>query len=146
MSAVPAEEFRLVAEMLREWPPERVELVAEAAFLAWGIPEMRKDFRWSWNPRLRTTAGRAFLSEDRIELNPRLLAREPAVVRAVVVHEFAHLVQRRRAPRESQHGPVWRALMRAAGHEPRASHTLPVDGLRRRIRRRRRSGLLRLLH
>lgn len=133
-----AKDIPRIAEMLREWPPEAVESAADEAFAAWGIPEMRKEFAWSWNPRLRTTAGRAFLHEDRIELNPRLLARQPSLVRAVVIHEFAHLVQQRRAPKEADHGPFWRSLMRSAGLPPHATHDLPVDGLRVRRRRRRR--------
>lgn len=127
-----------IARMLKEWPPEAVEQAADEAFAAWGIPEMRKEFGWSWNPRLRTTAGRAFLHEDRIELNPRLLARHPELIRAVVIHEFAHLVQQRSHPNETDHGPFWRALMRKAGLPPDATHDLPVDELRVRRRRGRR--------
>lgn len=136
--ALLARESRRIAEMLRDWPPEAVEEVADEAFALWGVPEMRNDYRWGWNPRLRTTAGRAFLKERRIELNPVLLARHPEVVRQVVIHEFAHLVAHRQRLREPGHGPAWRALMRAAGLPPRASHTLPVADLRRPRRRRRR--------
>lgn len=138
MSAAPAAvEARRIAELLREWPPEAVEAVADGAFALWGAVDVRSEFHWIWNPRLRTTAGRAFLREGRVELNPLLLARHPEVVRQVVIHEFAHLVAHRRRPREPGHGPAWRALMRAAGLPPRASHRLPVDDLRRPRRRRR---------
>lgn len=130
-AALVVAESRRIAELLRAWPPEAVEAVADAAFAAWGAGEARKEFHWIWNPRLRTTAGRAFLREGRVELNPLLLARHPEVVRQVVIHEFAHLVAHRRRPREPGHGPAWRALMRAAGLLPRASHRLPVDDLRR---------------
>jgi predicted SprT family Zn-dependent metalloprotease len=135
-SALLARESRRIAEMLRDWPPEAVERVVDEAFALWRVPEMRAEFRWAWNPRLRTTAGRAFLRERRVELNPVLLARHPEVVRAVVIHEFAHLVAHRLRPREPGHGPTWRALMHAAGLPPRASHTLPVADLRRPRRRR----------
>jgi len=141
-NALLTSESRRIAEMLREWPPEAVEQVADEAFALWRVSAMRKDFRWSWNPRLRTTAGRAFLKERRIELNPLLLARHPEVVRTVVIHEFAHLVAHRMSSREPGHGPTWRALMHAAGLPARASHTLPVADLRRPRRRRRRRFLL----
>lgn len=135
-AALLARESRRIAEMLRDWPPEAVDQVADEAFATWRVVEMRKEFCWSWNPRLRTTAGRAFLRERRVELNPLLLARHPEVVRSVVIHEFAHLVAHRLRPREPGHGPTWRDLMRAAGLPPRASHTLPVEDLRRPRRRR----------
>ncbi len=124
-------ERRRIAEMLRDWPPEAVEGVLDEAFSLWNAQELRSEFRWTWNTRLRTTAGRAFLREGRVELNPILLGRHPEAVRTVVIHEFAHLVAHRMRPREPGHGPAWRALMRAAGLRPRASHTLPVADLRR---------------
>lgn len=136
-AAAAARESRRIAELLRDWPPEAVEAVADEAFALWGAAEIRKEYSWSWNARLRTTAGRAFLREGRVELNPLLLARHGEVVRQVVIHEFAHLLAHRRCPREPGHGPTWRALMRSAGLPPRASHRLPVDDLRRPRRRRR---------
>lgn len=124
-------ERRRIAELLRAWPPDAVERVVEEAMAAWGVDHWRRGYRWAWNPRLRTTIGRAFLKEGRVELNPVLLARHPGETRKVVIHEFAHLVAFKRARREPAHGPTWRALMRAAGQPPRATHTLPVEDLRR---------------
>ena len=81
----------------------------------------------SWNARLRTTAGRAFMEEGRIELNPSLLEAEPQEIPAVVVHEAAHVaVYRMFGPRVAPHGRQWRALMRLAGLPPEVTHDLPV--------------------
>ncbi len=124
-------EQRRIAELLRDWPPDAVEAVVDEAMAAWGRPDWRRSFRWRWNPRLRTTIGRAFLKTGTVELNPVLLARHPAEMRKVVIHEFAHLIAFKLRPREPAHGPAWRALMRAAGQRPRATHTLPVEDLRR---------------
>ncbi len=124
-------ERRRIAELLRDWPPDAVESVVDAAFTAWQEPKLRRKFGWRWNPRLRTTIGRALLKDGVVELNPLLLARHPGETRKVVIHEFAHLVAFRRARREPAHGPTWRTLMRAAGAPVRASHTLPVEDLRR---------------
>ena len=126
-----AGEGRRIAELLRDWPPDAVERVAAAALAAWGEERLGRKIRWRWNPRLRTTIGRAFLDENLVELNPVLLARHPAEMRAIVIHEWAHLVAAKRRPREPSHGPTWRALMRAAGAPPRATHRLPVEDLRR---------------
>lgn len=130
-AALVEQERRRIAELLCVWTPEAVEEVVEEAMTCWGVARWRNAYRWSWNPRLRTTIGRAFLKEGRVELNPVLLARHPQETRKVVIHEFAHLVAFRRAKREPAHGPTWRALMRAAGQPPRATHTLPVEDLRR---------------
>jgi predicted SprT family Zn-dependent metalloprotease len=130
-AALVQQEQRRIAELLRDWPPDAVETVVDEAMAAWSRPAWRKQWSWRWNPRLRTTAGRAFLRTGVVELNPILLARHPAETRKVVIHEFAHLVAHKLRPREPAHGPTWRALMRAAGQPPRASHTLPVEDLRR---------------
>ncbi len=114
---------------------ERVAAAWEELLAAWAGGD-RSGLSWEWNPRLRTTAGRAWVREGRVELNPRLLARHPDAVRMVVAHELAHCLAHRRAPRESAHGPTWRALMVAVGEAPRATHRLDVGDLAVRRRRR----------
>lgn len=94
----------------------------------------------AWNARLLTTAGRAFVRQGRVELNPTLLARAPAQVEVVLVHETAHVAAFRLfGPNIPAHGRHWRSLMRLAGLPPAVTHDIPLDGLRaapaRRLRR-----------
>jgi len=89
-----------------------------------------------WNGRLRTTAGRAFMEDGRIELNPTLLLAQPDEIPVVVVHEAAHVaVYRMFGPRVPPHGRHWRALMRLAGLPPDVTHDLPVRRMGRRSRK-----------
>ncbi|MFZ9937404.1 MAG: hypothetical protein ACO3JG_10165, partial [Luteolibacter sp.] len=37
-----------------------------------GLPELARKVRVSWNPRMQTTAGRAWWPDRTIELNPKL--------------------------------------------------------------------------
>ena len=89
-----------------------------------------------WNERLTTTAGRAFLRNGSIELNPKLLARAPDQVEMVLVHETAHIAAFRLfGANIPAHGRHWRSLMRLAGREPDVTHKIPVRGLRKPSRR-----------
>lgn len=99
----------------------------------WGRPGLV--YTLSYNRRMRTRAGAAFPLRHHIDLNPRLLAREPRVCHEVFAHELAHLVVHAdHGLAVRPHGPEWRALMRAAGFEPRVRHDLDVRGLQRRRR------------
>jgi predicted SprT family Zn-dependent metalloprotease len=110
-----------------------LEARARRLFDLWGDPERLAHIEVVYNSRLRTTAGRAFPRRLQIELNPHLLARVPERLDEVLAHEAAHLVVALRHGTDApQHGVQWSALMEAAGHPPRATHDLPVDGLRRR--------------
>lgn len=89
-----------------------------------------------WNPRLRTSAGRAFWTQGRIELNPHLLREHQGRVTEVLVHEAAHVAAfLLHGKRIRPHGREWQHLMRQAGQRPAACHRLPLHGLRRRRRR-----------
>ncbi|NBB95892.1 MAG: hypothetical protein GVY16_09165 [Planctomycetes bacterium] len=92
-----------------------------------------------YNPRLRTTLGRAILNARRVELNPHLLRDNPAELVPTLAHELAHLVvHRRHGTRVAPHGPQFRRLMRRLGLSSRATHALDVE----RVRRRRKSKYL----
>jgi predicted SprT family Zn-dependent metalloprotease len=82
-----------------------------------------------WNQRMRSTAGRAFWPEGRIELNPRLLDFAPDEVRSTMLHELAHLLAYARAGRRriKAHGAEWRQACRELGipHES-VTHSLPL--------------------
>ncbi len=132
------DEADALAALLAEWTPERLKQALDEVLELWQVIDLRAAIRIRWNPRLRTTVGRAMLDELVLELNPRLLARHPEQVRSVLVHEAAHLVVRRlHGPREAPHGKVWKGYMRKAGEDTRATHDLDVSGLRATPRRRR---------
>lgn len=132
-----------VHALLADWPPERVRACLDTALVRWELVELVSRIDWRWNPRLRTTAGRARFDGLLIELNPLLLARHPEEVEALIVHETAHLVVHLKHGRQPPHGAVWKSYMRRAGQSTRATHQLDVVGLRRapgkRRRRRRRA-------
>lgn len=111
--------------------PESLRLRCAQLFATWRVADT--DVQVAYNARLSTTAGRAFVRGGRIELNPRLLAREPDALDGVLIHEAAHVAAFRLFGGEiPAHGRHWRGLMRLVGQEPNVKHTLPVDDLRRR--------------
>lgn len=121
-----------VRGLLEEWPAERIRAVLDEVLQKWDCLDLTTAMTWTWNPRLRTTAGRAVFADMKIELNPLLLARHPEEMEGLLVHEAAHLVVQRLHGRQPPHGAQWKAYMRAAGHSTRATHQLDVRGLRRK--------------
>ncbi len=116
--------------------PTAAELEQRAAelFGLWRV--LDASVRIAWNERLTTTAGRAFLKQGLIELNPRLLGRSPEQVPMVLTHEAAHLAAFRLfGANIPAHGRHWRSLMRLGGHPPEVTHQIPVHGLRKSQRR-----------
>jgi hypothetical protein len=135
-----------VKEIVEQWPEERIRGELDGVLEAWGALDLTTAIAWRWYPRLRTSVGRAVFADMMIELNPLLLARHPDQVRAVLVHEAAHLVVQRLHGRQNPHGRVWKHYMRQAGESTSATHSLDVRGLRRkRASRPRRSKLPKLL-
>lgn len=118
------------------------ELSEQASGLAaiLGLRKLSKKVSVHWNPRMRTTAGRAHYDAMRIELNPGLLGLPgidgPAEVDRTLRHELAHLVAHLRAcgRRIDPHGLEWRQACSDLGipGESRC-HTLPFRS--RQIRR-----------
>jgi len=101
---------------------------ADAA-LGLGLPELARKVRVTWNPRMQTTAGRAWWPDRLIELNPKLRDLAPDELWRTLKHELAHLVAYERCGRRqiSAHGPEWEmacAELGIAGE--RAFHTLPL--------------------
>lgn len=89
--------------------------------VAWKQPHVAK-LRLLTNKRLRSTLARYVGSSGVIELNPAVLARTRKVQKEIVCHEAAHAVVWRRYGKTSRpHGEEWRALIVAAGFEPRAT-------------------------
>ncbi|MAD33022.1 MAG: hypothetical protein CMJ88_04620 [Planctomycetes bacterium] len=115
--------------------PEHLQRRCAELFGLWRVLDTEVEV--TWNARLSTTAGRAYVRGGRIELNPRLLARVPDEVDGVLIHEAAHVAAFRLfGGNIPAHGRHWRGLMRAAGQEPKVTHKLPVDGLRRKVKAR----------
>ena len=94
--------------------PEQLELRAAELFTQWRVIDT--EIVVSWNGRLSTTAGRAFVKSGRIELNPSLLAKSLDQVDVVLTHEAAHVAAFRMfGANIPAHGRHWRSLMRSAG-------------------------------
>jgi SprT protein len=86
-----------------------------------GLEALARGVVVEWNPRMRTTAGRAHCKERRIELNTRLQGlpegERDRELRTTFLHELAHLVAYARAAgrRIAPHGPEWRQACRDLG-------------------------------
>lgn len=90
-----------------------------------------------WDPRLRSTAGRADYRRQRVSLNPRLREHGAAEIDRTLRHELAHLLAQARAGRRRlrPHGAEWRAACRDLGiADEQRCHTLPFP-TRRATRR-----------
>ncbi len=82
-----------------------------------------------WNPRMRSTAGSAFVAKALITLHPRLREFGDAEVDRTLRHELAHLLAHHRAGRRriAPHGPEWQQACRDLGlHDEKRCHTLPL--------------------
>ena len=106
--------------------------IAQRCGDVWEMPQLHRKARIVYNPRLRSTLGRATLDENLVELNTRLLREHPEELVPTVVHELAHLAVHIRYGSVAPHGIHFRTLMRAAGVSPKATHRLPVAHLRRK--------------
>ena len=100
------------------------------------LPELARKVRVVWNPRMQTTAGRAWWPDRTIELNPKLRDCQPEELWRTLKHELAHLVAYERCGRRhiDPHGDEWQAActeLGIPGEKP--FHTLPFK--RRRMKR-----------
>jgi len=96
-----------------------------------GLDALASQVVVEWNPRMRTTAGRAFWPCARIELNPKLRELAPEEVDPTLLHELAHLVAYARAGRRriKAHGAEWQQACVDLGIPgERATHSLPLPG------------------
>ena len=100
--------------------------------LAWDCPDLACRVKVVYNSRLTTTLGRAAIADMRLELNPRLLREHPTELAATLAHEAAHLVVHMRYGKAPPHGREFKTLMRAVNLSPKATHSLPVEHLRKR--------------
>lgn len=101
-----------------------------------GLPELARRVRVCWNPRMRTTAGRAWWPSRSIELNPKLRECSDEELWRTLKHELAHLVAYERSGRRriEPHGREWQAACADLGIPGESPfHTLPFE--RRRLKR-----------
>lgn len=136
-------EFRFPAWLRASKPspkknaPGCVPLQFDPGLTAWcqetaaalGMHELARKVRVSWNPRMRTTAGRAWWPHRSIEMNPKIKDIADAQIWRTLKHEFAHLVAYERCGRRriDPHGPEWRAACAELGIADETTyHTLPL--------------------
>ncbi len=145
--SMPQLEFRWTSwlRVFKAPPPPTAILVREDGGLsAWcaetcsnlSLPELARKVRVTWNPRMQTTAGRAWWPDRAIELNPKLRDCEPEQLWRTLKHELAHLVAYERCGRRhiDPHGFEWRCAcveLGIPGEQP--FHTLPFK--RRQVKR-----------
>ncbi len=117
----------------REPVPERHDSGLTAwcadAALGLGLPELARKVKVSWNPRMQTTAGRAWWPDRLIELNPKLRKLGPDQMWRTLKHELAHLVAYERCGRKriETHGPEWQQACAELGIAGETEfHTLPL--------------------
>jgi predicted SprT family Zn-dependent metalloprotease len=94
-----------------------------------GLAALAAKVRVRWNPRLRSTAGRAWPRQSLIELNPLLQNLGPHETDRTLRHELAHLValERARGNRIDPHGHEWRlACIELGIPGESARHRLPL--------------------
>lgn len=121
-------------------PDPALEAVARLECSRLGLERLAKKLSVTWNKRMRTAAGRAFLQTGQIELNPRLQtlpveARE-AEIASTFFHELAHLVSyaRARGKKIAPHGEEWKQACHDLGiPDENRCHSLDFPG--RKIRR-----------
>ncbi|MEP2776113.1 MAG: SprT family zinc-dependent metalloprotease [Luteolibacter sp.] len=106
-----------------------------AQFLA--LPKLAGEVAVVWNPRMRTTAGRAFWPACRIEMNPKLRDFSEDETQRTLKHELAHLVAYARSGRRriAPHGLEWQTACTDLGIPgENVRHTLPFKP-RRMVRK-----------
>lgn len=101
------------------------ELVAKAEILFY--PGKFSDITFSMNGRLTSTAGRAFLSEGRMDFSKSLYEQNvEAFLNDTVPHELAHLIAYR-VYGSNGHDTSWKKVMMALGYEPTRCHSYEVQ-------------------
>lgn len=121
-------------------PAPKVEWLAWARDCCsiWGVPGLEAILDIRVSQRMRTSLGRCRASSGEIRIASFLLEAPESLVREVVGHEVAHAAAvELHGSGVRPHGPEWKALMSAAGLEPRVR--LPAVDLGRLPARARRA-------
>lgn len=87
-----------------------------------------------FNNQMRTTAGRAHITANFIEMNTRLLSGHLEQFDKTFLHELAHLISYAAFGnvQGAGHGKGWKATMHALGAAPNRTHSMDVKHLKRR--------------
>jgi SprT protein len=115
-----------VAPQLRRRDAD-LEITARDLLRANGAARIAGELYVEWNPRLKTTAGRADYRQKLISLNPRLIE-HPAEIDRTLRHELAHVLAQFRAGRRRipPHGDEWRQACLDLGiADEKRCHNLP---------------------
>jgi predicted SprT family Zn-dependent metalloprotease len=124
----------------RSAPSEAVDRV-DPGMTAWcqeqamsfGLPELARRVSVVWNPRMRTTAGRAWWPSRLIEINPKLKDLSETEVWRTLKHELAHLLAYERCGRRQidPHGIEWQMACCELGIPgENVRHSLPLKSRR----------------
>lgn len=128
-----------------ETPPKKPGDPKDSKLTAWcqqstralDLPKLAPKIAVTWNPRMRTTAGRAWWPACKIELNPKLREISEQEIWQTLKHELAHLIAYHRAGRRKiqPHGPEWRLACTELGIPGETTrHTLPFTGRKQKKR------------
>ncbi len=86
----------------------------------WGVPGLAAGTEVEFSPRLSVSLGRTSPERRLVRLRADLERAPSPLLDEILTHEFAHVaVWARYGAGARPHGSEWRALVRAAGHEPR---------------------------
>jgi SprT protein len=102
----------------------------------WDTPDLATQTRIELSPRLTRSLGRCYPDRRLIRIASHVAQSTNGLLHEVLCHELAHLAARElHGPRIRPHGPEWKALMRAAGYDPKTKLPSPDGAPRRRGRR-----------
>lgn len=111
---------------------EQLQTLLIDQFKRAGYEELAKKCSVEWNSRMRSAAGRAFLKEYKIQLNPKLEEFGEGEVKQTLLHEMAHLLAWNQW-RHRGHGAPWRKACALLGiPEERVTHNLPLPSRRQK--------------
>jgi SprT protein len=106
-----------------------LELQARELLRLNGANRIAAEVRVEWDPRLKSSAGRADHPQKLILLNPRLREHGAAEIERTFRHELAHVLAQFRAGRRRilPHGSEWREACRNLGiADEKRCHNLPL--------------------
>jgi SprT protein len=104
---------------------------------SFGLTELAQKVEVVWNPRMRSTAGRAWWPQRLIELNPKIDSLDAQQTERTLRHELAHLIAYERAGRRkiAPHGREWRQACSDLGiANESVCHQLPLPRRTQTIR------------
>ena len=106
-------------------PPRLVRALERWANL-WKLPNLPRRSSIEWSSRLTRSLGRCYPHKRKVRLAARLQSAELGLFEEVLCHEMAHLAAHELHGQSIHpHGTEWKALIEAAGYEPRTRLPVP---------------------